>query len=340
MTFAQLQDRGIDLTRAEYMAGQREVLDALRGALAEARAGLRKLYDKLSGVSPADYFNEAVKFRRLQSLENQLIGAYRQAARRSGLAVEHSAKIAISNSYYRQQYVNTIGAALTEANITVPILPQQVIETSVYGTRDLWANRFGRSADYAPKSGALLKALLDENRARDVERLRRAITQSLALGEPYTQAAARVKSVLDTSAANAIRIVRTEGHRNALSGQYAARESAESDGLQVRRQIVSVLDDRTRPQSVQVDGLMENDDGYFEYPGGVLVKIPGNSGVAEWDINDREAVIMVIDGVEPTARRARDPVTGETDIISWQRFDAWAKDVGLTRNAFGQIIEV
>jgi len=99
-----------------------------------------------------------------------------------------------------------------------------------------------------------------------------------------------------------------------------------------------VIGDRTRPQSAQVDGRMENDDGFFKYPGGALVKIPGNSGVPGWDINDRESVINIIDGVPPTTRRARDPVTGETDIISFRSFDEWAKENGLTRNRYGQLL--
>lgn len=339
MTFEQLQQRGAELTEAEYMAGRREVTRALKDALDESRRRMRTLYDKLEGVSPEDYFNEAVKFRRLQSLENQIIAAYRTAARNSGQAIEASAEVAISNSYYRQQYAHVLGASLIEASVTVPVLRQEVIDASVYGTQELWNNRFGRTADYVPKSGTLLEALLDERRAADVEKLRRAITQSLILGESYTKASRRIKDILDTSASNALRIIRTEGHRNAMAGQYAAKASAQEDGLPVRRQIVSVLDSRTRPQSVRVDGRFENDDGLFEYPGGVMVRIPGNSGVAGWDINDREGVVMSIEGVDPTVRRARDPVTGENEIISWQRFDEWAQAQGLTRNRYGQIIE-
>jgi hypothetical protein len=339
MTFEQLQERGFDLTKADYMRGQRDVVRAYRDALTAARKRIRGLYDKLQGVSPENYFNEAVKFRRLQTLETQLIAAYRDAARAAGTTIEASAKVAISNSYYRQQYANILGSSLIEAKITVPVLSTEVIETSVYGTQALWQNRFGRAADYAPKSGALLKAILDKNRTADVDRVRRAITQSITLGEPYTKAAGRVKNILDSSASDAVRIMRTEGHRNATSGQYAAKQSAAADGVPTRRQIVSVLDDRTRPQSAIVDGQVEDEDGFFTYPGGVLVKIPGNSGRGEWDINDRESVIMVIDGVEPTARRARNPVTGKNEIISWQGFDDWAKSEGLTRNRYGQIME-
>jgi hypothetical protein len=102
--------------------------------------------------------------------------------------------------------------------------------------------------------------------------------------------------------------------------------------------VVAVLDDRTRPQSAQVDGEYENEDGFFEYPGGVLVRVPGNSGVAAWDINDREVVVDEVEGLEPETRRVRNPETGRNEVISWRNFRTWAQENGLKRNAYGQYL--
>jgi len=219
------------------------------------------------------------------------------------------------------------------------VLSEDVIEASVYGTQEVWRNRFGVPSDYIPKSGALLRSILDDNRQADVRRLRRAITASLTQGESYTKAARRVKDILDTSASNAIRIMRTEGHRNALAGQYALKRHAQEEGVDARRRIVAVMDDRTRPQSAQVDGEVENENGLFEYPGGVMVRTPGNSGVARWDINDRESTVMDIEGVEPTVRRGRNPATGENEIMSFRGFEEWRREHNLTKNRYGQIME-
>lgn len=339
MTLSELQEQGYNITRREYMALNRRVADELRTALATARRELRKLYDKLDSVKPEDYYVTAVKFNRLTKLQDDLTKTYNAAARRSGTVIENASKVAISNSYYRQQFAMVLGTSvLDDVNMVFTTLPTEVIEASVYGTTAKIKEVYGKASDYVPKSGTFLKAVLDRNRTADVDKIRTAVTQALTMGEGYQKAAGRVKQILDTTASNAERIVRTEGHRNQMSGQYAMTQEARAEGVPVKRKIVSVLDDRTRPQSVQVDGQVENDDGFFVYPGGMLVKMPGNSGVPGWDINDREGVINVIEGLEPTTRRVRDPVTGKTDIISYRSFDEWAKENGLTKNQYGQLV--
>jgi hypothetical protein len=137
---------------------------------------------------------------------------------------------------------------------------------------------------------------------------------------------------------NAERIIRTETHRTRSLGHYAASQDAKSQGARIRRQIVSVLDDRTRAQSAAVDGRYENEDGLFLYPGGVLVAVPGDSGVPGWDINDRESVIDVVEGWDPETRRARNPATGENEVIGMQSFREWADAVGLRRNRYGELV--
>ena len=135
-----------------------------------------------------------------------------------------------------------------------------------------------------------------------------------------------------------------------MAGQYATMKALQSEGVEARRMIVSVLDTRTRPQSGYVDGKFEDADGYFHYPGDVLVSIPGNSGRPEWDINDREAVVMSIEGTPPEIRRGRNPVftedgkaiskteKGKSDIIAWTSFDDWMKTNGLKYNKNGVMI--
>lgn len=340
MTLKELQDQGYDITRREYMGLHKRVTDELKVALDESRKKLRALYDKLDEVKPEDYYVTAVKYDRLTKLESDLIKAYKKAAKRSGTLIKNGAELAISNAYYRQQFAAVLGTSVLEdVNLVFTVLDKNVIEASVYGTATKIRDKFGKAGDYVAKSGILLEAVLDKNMQADVDKIRSEVTQALTQGEGYRKASGRIKKILDTTATNAERIMRTEGHRNQMSGQYAMTRQAREQGVEMRRQIVSVLDDRTRPQSAQVDGLKENDEGFFEYPGGALVKIPGNSGVPGWDIYDRESVINIIDGVEPTTRRARDPVTGETDIISFRRFDEWAKEKGLTKNRYGQLMK-
>jgi hypothetical protein len=130
---------------------------------------------------------------------------------------------------------------------------------------------------------------------------------------------------------------------------------ARADGVEVIREIRSVRDDRTRPQSIEVDGLRENENGVFIYPDGMPVDIPGNSGVAAWDINDREQVLDIIPGLEPDSERVRRPgtatraqavrlrdeglpVPGDTYVTGWSNFNTWADFHRLERNRYGELI--
>jgi len=320
------------------MALGKEVQRELKTALDDSRAQLRQLYDQIGGVGPDDYYVTAVR-RGLSSTQDSIASTYTRAAMRSGDLIVSASALAISNNFYRQQFAVVLASSLVpDFRFTFVVLPPEVIAASVYGTATEIRSGYGKLADYVPKSGTFIETVLDRNRRVDLDNIRTAVTQALTRGEAYPAAARRLKRVFDTSASNAMRIIRTEGHRCQIAGQYALTEQARAQGLDVVRQIDSVLDSRTRPQSATVDGRQEDDRGYFRYPGGALVRMPGNSGVPAWDINDREAVINVIGGVSPTVRRARDPVTGKTDIISYRSFDEWAAGNGLTTNVYGQLV--
>jgi len=151
------------------------------------------------------------------------------------------------------------------------------------------------------------------NNARLFNKIKNTLTQELNKGTSYIKTAKMVKNQfakfevinkqtrVSGGLADALRIVRTETHRALNEGKWSASElakkSANRIGYEIRRQIVSIIDSKTRNQSIEVNGRFENKQGYFEYPGGVFVSVPGNSGVAAWDINDRETwVDVVFDG--------------------------------------------
>ena len=99
--------------------------------------------------------------------------------------------------------------------------------------------------------------------------------------------------------ANAIRIIRTESHRTMSSGHYAASKYLDSVGLDVKRKMLAVLDNRTRSQSATMDGQTVGIDEPFIYPNGSTSFYPGNSGTAKYDINDRERVIDIFNDTDP-----------------------------------------
>lgn len=337
MTLEELFLKSYDLTEAERKALDKRMIAEYQKALGEIDKRLKEVHlNVLSGVKKEDYYNEMVKFNRLKKLSADIQKDYLKAANNVGSLQKEAAELSISNLYYRQLYA--IDWTQT-TNQVFTVLPRAVIEASVYGSQEAWrliADEYGDPKAYLPQSGTLLEAVMKKNKAVDLQALESKLTQALIQGKGYRATVKDIKDVMETSTAKAMRIAATEGHRNMMAGNYAMTNIARENGVDVKRKILSVLDLKTRPQSVQVDGLVENDDGYFIYPDDVRVRIPGNSGVARWDINDRESVVNIVDGEGPELRRARNPVTGKNEIIDFQSYEQWAKDNNLKKLASGK----
>jgi hypothetical protein len=288
---------------------------------------------------------QANKFDRLQALQKKVQTQYIKASIAAGNMTVESSKMAITNNFYKQQYAVAFANA-SPVSLSFSVLNPAVVEISVLGTPTVWAKigkdaqeriskKFGDLTRYQPKHGTLTETIL-KNRAQDLQKIQSSITQGLIQGKSFAKTAKNVKGVLDTSASNAIRIVRTESMRNMNAGAFANHNQAVSQGLDMNRQILSVLDTRTRSQSQTVDTQIANEEGYFTYPGGLLVSFPGNSGVAGFDINDRETVIEIIEGQSPELRRGRNPVTGKNEVMSFRSYDEWMKGNGFTQNKTGR----
>ncbi len=339
MTFDEMQESIYTLTDKQVKAIAVQMADDYATAMRSIDAKLKKLYlEILSGVHPDRYYAVAVKYNRLKKLLVSVQSDYIKAARASGQKTIAASELALSNVYYRTQYALSWGE--DAFSVFVPI-NQKIVEASVYGIPQAWdklEKTYGSQLDYLPKSGTLIEELIDKRNPATLSALQSDIRQGLIQGRGYRNTARDVRKTLETDLNKALTIVRTESHRVSSVGNLAMTSAAREEGLDVRRTIVSTLDNRTRPQSVRVDDKQENDEGYFVYPEGELVRVPGNSGKAGWDINDREVVVNRIPGMEPTTRRARDPVTGKSDIISWQSFETWAKSNGLKKNKYGQLL--
>lgn len=344
MTFEELTLQAQLLTQEEVDALSADVVRIYQRAQREAAQELQTVYaERLSGVEPENYLNELAKRDRLGKLVKKEQHIYREAEREARPIIKAAAALAISNTYYRSVF------ALSYIQPFFTPLPQPVIQASVFSKigaiTDLSARQRERIVDiygdlrkYYPKSGTELNKILSGKLSQYTDDVERVIRASVLNGDSYEKSARALSRVLEIDKNRAMKIIRTESHRNIMQGMYASTKAAQDAGLDAKRQIQAVRDNRTRPQSVAVDGQIENADGTFTYPGGVLVTVPGNSGVAGWDINDRERVILSVDGVDPELMRARDPATGETDIMSYKSFSDWAKDNGLTKNKYGQLV--
>lgn len=126
-----------------------------------------------------------------------------------------------------------------------------------------------------------------------------------------------------------MRVIRTELARSFAQGAQQEFEVAKSKGIKTRLMLVATLDDRTRPQSAKMDGKMSNDEGKFQYPDGNWY-FPHQTGHPEWDINDRETTIQIIEGYTADAR-----TQGEGQV-PYQDFEEWAQNQNIDENQYGQ----
>lgn len=344
-TFQTLQQRGCSLTEAEQKRLEREILLDLRKTRDEINDKLKKLYaEKLAGISTDNYYATVIEYGRLEKLLKETDRLYMQASRTYKGHIATSSEIGVTNNYLRQLYATTGFASVLGDNVKFAMIDPAIIEASVFGSTEIWAGyaKAKRESipitDYTASSGLTLTEIVTTHNARDIRNLRSAITQSMIDGDSYAKTAKKIKDIFNTTASNAMRIVRTEGTRNMNAGTYASSQEAKAQGVELKRQWLTSGDSRVRDTHQTLDMQFEDKDGLFHL-GSLSTRYPGNFGVASEDINERCTVIDVIEGLEPQLRRFRNPVTGQTEVASFSSFDEWLKDKGINKNARGVYVE-
>lgn len=112
------------------------------------------------------------------------------------------------------------------------------------------------------------------------------ITRGLAPGMSYADIARNLNNTAKTGYSNAIRIVRTEGHRIQQASAYDAQVAAKEKGADVVKQWDSTLDGVTRPTHRELDGQIREVDEPFSI-GSKKAMYPGEFGDPAEDCNCR-----------------------------------------------------
>jgi hypothetical protein len=348
MTLSELQQTAKERTEAiigawtDRPTGQTKVLiDNYRAAYNEIDELLKNTYAKfLTGIPPEGYYNEIIKFNRLNNLNKQIKKMYDDAAKKAGLTQIEISKTGISNQYYGNMYSVNWFSGTQNLEYFTPLNPA-IAKVSVFGTPEVWkdikAKDRGALKPYLPKNGTVINTLRG-NRTKDLLKLQQSITQAMLQGKSYTNLSNDIKKILNTTANNAVRIARTEGIRNMNSGALANTQAAIDAGVEVGREVVEVMDDRTRSQSASIDGQRQKGDDPFVYPGGLLVDIIGNSGVAEYDINERGSSVDYVEGIKPNTVEGVNPATGNPGDANMRAFNQWMEQNDLKWSDTGRII--
>lgn len=112
------------------------------------------------------------------------------------------------------------------------------------------------------------------------------ISRGIAFSDTYDNIARNINNDTRVGFNNAMRVVRTEGHRVQIESAYDAMVEAKSKGADVVKQWNAILDGRTRPHHRLLDGQIRELDEPFEL-NGIEVRYPGAFGRPEEDINCR-----------------------------------------------------
>jgi len=363
------QKQATTFTQAEINRNKQLVNQVYRDAQKELERELAVWYSRfLTNQDPANgnFYNIMLQEGRLNEMLQNVTKIYREHSIAAGNITKESSKIAFTNQYYRSEYIKEWFGSEIGQNIAFSIVNPLLMETTVFSTEKIWEDLAQKTKDkieatygdinrYTPKEGTLTAKLIS-NRSDEIAALKRVLRRDLLLGKPYAETVKSVTKIIGTekvkkgkrtlsgAKASAAKIVRTEGNRNLNAGNYSNTKYVSSTfGIEMVRQMLAVLDGVTRPQSRSMDGQTVGVDEQFIYPDGSTAYYPGNSGNPAYDANDRETVVdLMLDAegnpIEPQLRRAKNPITGETEVFSFIHFDQWAAERGLRYSKSGKLV--
>lgn len=150
------------------------------------------------------------------------------------------------------------------------------------------------------------------------------VTSSILQGRSIKGMADDLQSRITTmNRDSAIRTARTAvtGAQNA--GRLDAYYAAEKMGIKCRKQWMATLDGRTRHSHAMLDGEIADNDKKFSNG----CRFPGDPNGPPSEIyNCRCTLVSVIDGIDTSRgqRRARNPETGQNDLIENMTYAEWA----------------
>lgn len=175
---------------------------------------------------------------------------------------------------------------------------------------------------YYPKDRALKRGI---DLAYGKKQITASVTSSILQGKSIKHMADDLQKRITTmSRDSAIRTARTAvtGAQNA--GRMDSYAAAEKMGIKLKKEWLATLDARTRHSHAMLDGEQVAQDKKFSNG----CRFPGDPQGPPWEIyNCRCTLIAAVEGVDTVSaqRRARNPVTGETELIQNMPYQEWVR---------------
>ena len=174
---------------------------------------------------------------------------------------------------------------------------------------------------YYPPKRALKRGI---DLAYGKKQITASVTSSILQGKSIKHMADDLQKRITTmSRDSAIRTARTAvtGAQNA--GRMDSYAAAEKMGIKLKKRWLATLDARTRHSHAMLDGEQVAQDKKFSNG----CRFPGDPQGPPWEIyNCRCTLVAALDGIDTSSaqRRARNPATGQTEVISDMSYAEWA----------------
>ncbi len=309
-------------------SNERAVMRMYRTRRDEVQKTLQMYYGKyLVDVPKANYYSTLSAYNRLQEMEKEFKGIYVKLNNGARSSVTAAQRQTFTEAFYRGQYTMTMFSDRIGRDIKFQALNDNVRDFAVTGDDEVFKKIRGvareRAEKLRPPAGETLSQMLNKHNAEGVRRVIQTVKQGLVTGESYTRQAKKIKDVFDGNASNALRVIRTEGNRNANAGAFYNSQVL-SQQIPIQRMWVATLDLDTRDRHRSLDGQVVGVNEPFTV-NGLSAMYPGDFGEPALDINCRCTVIDLVGGVPPQARRGKDPVTGKSEIGGYENYGEWLK---------------
>lgn len=174
---------------------------------------------------------------------------------------------------------------------------------------------------YYPKERALKRGI---DLAWGKKQITASVTSSILQGKSIKGMADDLQNRITTMNRNsAIRTARTAvtGAQNA--GRMDSYAAAERMGIKLKKEWMATLDSRTRHSHAMLDGEKVDQDKKFSNG----CRFPGDPQGPAWEVyNCRCTMVAALDDVDTSdaKRRARDPETGKSVVVSDMTYQEWA----------------
>lgn len=177
---------------------------------------------------------------------------------------------------------------------------------------------------YYPAKRALKRGI---DLAYGKKQITASVTSSILQGKSIKHMADDLQKRITTmSRDSAIRTARTAVTSAQNAGRMDSYAAAEKMGINLKREWVATLDNRTRHAHAMLDGQQADIDKPFKVDG-YDIMFPGDTSAPGYLVyNCRCTTIAVVDGIDTSSaqRRARNADTWQTEVISNMTYAEWA----------------